>query len=542
MEKKLEFKRLNEKFNENFKKRVTFEDNELDDADKKKTIEEQREKIDLLQKSLEEQEELMKGYQKENERLYSEMKKTKQDTQKHVSALEQEKKQLKLDLIHERLQEDNKKPIIASQTHKSLDNISKVILPITEQTCPESLVDKQIQQLTQDNFELKKIVDFYEKNQQQIEQDVKIIDEKNKQIKKLNDKMQKIQMNKTGPDFVREITRLKKQLQEMDLVIKRMRQGKKSEASPINLSIDYYEQRIQDLEVKLKDKSLDVERLSRMWHQKMFLYKKLRDQESGVVSRDRDLSPLVKKMDQENHEKIRHLEVMNQNLRNSVKSLQDQICDKERQIELLKSSNTKSYQPSDFVVKQEKVVESADLDSMRHVYSQIENLKIKLCKKENELALVQRDHEHKIEQIKNLNWKKWEDLSQKHRAEMEKLINAFTGAKIVLNGLDGESVFDDPIKFRLLIEACNRSRESQAKIGKLGQINKQLSQKCVYLESLVQRLSAGGEKNSEVWEESAEMGRIVTFYENQLRVKNDEIEKFRNELDTMLKILQSLNS
>lgn len=520
---------------------MTFEDNELNDEDKK-TVEELNKKIELLEKSLREQEELMKGYQIENERLYKEIKKSKNVTQKQLSQLQEEKNQLKLNLIQERL-EDNKRSI-GTEINRSFESHSKVILPITEVTCPENEKDKTIKSLSEQNSEMKKIVEFYEKNQHQIEQDVKIIDEKNKQIKKLNDKIQKIEMNKTGPDFVRENIRLKKQVQELDLVIKRMRQSKKNEPSPINLSIDYYEKRIEDLEVKLKDKNLDIERLNRMWNQKLFMYKKLRDQEAGFVSRDRDLSPLVKKMGQENYAKIKSLEVLNQDMKNSLKNLEERLAEKEREIELMKSSNKKNYEPSEFLVQKDKVSEILpELDSMHQVYSQVENLKIKLCKKENELVLREKDFEHKIEQIKNFNSKKYDDLNKKHMAEMEKLIGVFTGSKVGLNGIvDGGSVFEDPIKFRLLIEACNKSKDSQTKVDKVVQINKQLSKKCGYYENLIQRLSENGDKNSAIGKESGEMRQMAAFYENQLKIKNSEIEKFRNELDTMLKILQSISS
>jgi hypothetical protein len=42
--------------------------------------------------------------------------------------------------------------------------------------------------------------------------------------------------------------------------------------------------------------------------------------------------------------------------------------------------------------------------------------------------------------------------------------------------------------------------------------------------------------------DDAKKKNLVGFYENQLRVKNREIEKFRLELDAMLKLLQSLRN
>ncbi len=275
---------------------ASFTDNQANSKTESnpKELKELKERIQKLEKDLSDQDKLIKGYQAENEKLYNELRLIKEIRNKETNKLEVEKNELKLNLIQEKLNSNKLRRSAETNTsfhqQKSARSKSperKVILPVDAET-ETALLESQnrLNYMTEKNRELEainknltQIVDYYEKNQQQIELDLKIIDSKNKEIKSLNDKVKYLEQSRVAPDYLKEIKRLKNQLKEMDLVVKRLRRSpNKDQASnvisqnqSINLSLDYYEQRIESLEAMLKDKSYDVERLNRMWKQKFYM-------------------------------------------------------------------------------------------------------------------------------------------------------------------------------------------------------------------------------------------------------------------------------
>lgn len=111
----------------------------------------------------------------------------------------------------------------------------------------------------------------------------------------------------------------------------------------------------------------------------------------------------------------------------------------------------------------EKKIEEPRFDSefFKSVFSEVEQVKVKLANAHSELKIKDKEYELKMEQMKNSFEKRLADLSRKHKYEIEKLINVLTGCaddtKSIINFSDGslfegESIFDDPIRMRLLIE------------------------------------------------------------------------------------------
>jgi len=121
-------------------------------------------------------------------------------------------------------------------------------------------------------------LNYYEKNERQIEIDIKVIDSQKKEIKKLNDRLKLLESGKTPVDCLKQIKQLKNQLKEMDSALKRLRQPLtpgSNAADAVSMSIDFYEKKIQELENKLKEKDQNFDRQNRFWEQKFHLYEQV---------------------------------------------------------------------------------------------------------------------------------------------------------------------------------------------------------------------------------------------------------------------------
>ncbi|CAF0873663.1 unnamed protein product, partial [Brachionus calyciflorus] len=81
--------------------------------------------------------------------------------------------------------------------------------------------------------------------------------------------------------------------------------------------------------------------------------------------------------------------------------------------------------------------------------------------------------------------------------------------------------------------------ENDDKISKLVKMNRTLSRKCAYLENIYEKISNGS--HVDLISQNGDVNSLVNYYESQIEIKNEEIEKFKNELDNMLKILHTLN-
>lgn len=587
---------------------------------------ESKEKIEILERKLKEQDHILNGYQAENERLYSELKRTKAFNAKELSKSEEEKKHLKLSLIQERLMLDTKPTKSRNTSTVKSDKITIVDSnKPTEDLANENLI------LQRDNALLKQKLEYYEKNQHQIEQDVKLIELKNLEMKKLQEKLKFIEMGKTAPEYIRELKRLKTQLKEMDLLVKRQKKNSNSPNSEVNLSLDYYEKRIESLEAHLKEKTLDFDRYKRMWEQKYFLISKLGSASGSEIERSL--------LDMENgyNQKIRQLEGKNQDLKNSILQLEVKVAEKQKEIfdlkhefdNYLKRDNSnlnrsKTYEPENFRQSLledcgEKTGTKIDFEYLKEILHETEKVKIKLVNTENELRLRAKDHEFELEKLKNTWQNKLIEANQKHKIEIEKLIKLFTGSSEneFISNFDEDyetmSLFDDPVNSRLLKRANERfNSQNEAKLEKLIHLNRNLNDelvslrdRCKYLEGMnsnfeLKLFNLENEKRQYFTPQSKDyeklneklklierkyeqrereiesilnknnltslngsfksmnsfhqaddadsslnelkMKNLINFYEVQLINKNKEIDRFRNELDIMLKLLHSLQN
>ena len=247
---------------------------------------------ELLEKSNKEQEKLIKGYQSENERLYAELKQIKEHQRVEQVKFNEEIKSLKCDLIQERINAEKQvKSSIELNNKIVLANISnefdsKKIMPTNAQSLPilntVNEYETEIRNLTgklhfmneehkktlEANKTLHKKVENFVQTQRQIELDINVINAKNKEIKKLNDKLKLIESGKSPVECMREIKSLKNQLVEMDSVVRRLKKPLtanqfdelKTHADSVSMSIDFYEKKIEQLEAQLKEKDQFMER------------------------------------------------------------------------------------------------------------------------------------------------------------------------------------------------------------------------------------------------------------------------------------------
>lgn len=87
------------------------------------------------------------------------------------------------------------------------------------------------------------------------------------------------------------------------------------------------------------------------------------------------------------------------------------------------------------------------------------------------------------------------------------------------------------------------STQSEAKLARLIDVNHQLNaelmslrDRCAYLEEFNGTFT----NNTTNSNDSLKLKNVVGYYEEQLKNKNKEIDRFRAELDVMLKVLKSL--
>lgn len=482
-------------------------------------------------------------------------------------------------MIHEKLNL-NAKPSILKKSHD--EDTPNKFMPVMEESKPteESIkgYEERIKELelrlkeagikvnllNENNKELLRRVDYYEKNQQQIELDIQIIDTKNKEIKRLQDKLKLLEMNKAAPDCLKELKRAKNQLKEMDLLVKRIKKPTSSgfgvisnkndlkqqqidSNSVINLSLDYYETRIEQLEAQVKEKTHDLERFNRMWEQKYFLYKQLYEEHAkraGSPSRKFvhfDSSSLDKKVDhiERNYfAKIEQLENLNQNLRDLLEEFELRVEEKQKEVDLVKQSYSlemdklkkellvkeeifsrqkpasfdavhKQYEPSEFKdFDLPKSQMNFDADFLKNIYSEVESLKIKLANAQNELKLREKEHELKFSQFRHASDSKIKDLIQKHNYEVNKLVSLLGGGEFdpssakqseFMSSYGTESILDDPVRMRLLINSRDKFLKLNQTIDKQKEViirqNERLNElklfqdKCLHLNDVNAKLN-----------------------------------------------------
>lgn len=103
-----------------------------------------------------------------------------------------------------------------------------------------------------------------------------------------------------------------------------------------------------------------------------------------------------------------------------------------------------------------------------------------------------------------------------------------------------ESVFDDPFKWRILTKHAQNRSNGEPRLTSLIDTNNHLNAELMSLVEQNDRLEEFRSSFSSKSPMDSRLRSIIAYYEEQLRLKNKEINRFRAELDAMLEILKSI--
>jgi hypothetical protein len=481
---------------------------------------------EMIHEKHREQEKLIKAYQLENENLYSDLKILKEKNKLENKNFIEQINLLKFNHLQDKIK------------FKNLDNENKLLNKSTAQEKTNDSSAEEKLKINQDT--IKKFTENESKNYEIIEV-----------IEILKKKLQQFENDKPHSNHLKQINKLKNHIKEMESIINRLKQTIDSSNSSklANMSIHFYEMKINELEDLIKAKDLNLERNNQLWEQKYSL--------------------LQKKI---NRKIIKSSEFQ---LINDIEKLEN---DENKNIEC-KRKEIKTYDPNEFLDK-----ESKNSNNLKSYNDQIELLKTKLSLAENELIKSNNQHTLEINQIKKIFETKMIDLVEKHKIETEKLLFVFTGETLKMDHLSSE-ILNDPIQTLILSSKSDKHKQMKQTIEKQKLIIKKFNEhcnnlnfyrdKCIYLEeqnkilneqidefkskldeplniqykllkNKIKKLEENMFKRDHdenvpyLFNNDSKLNELKIFYENQLDVKNREINKFRLEFDSMLQLLHSL--
>jgi hypothetical protein len=259
--------------------------------------------------------------------------------------------------------------------------------------------------------------------------------------------------------------------------------------------------------------------------------------------------------EQVNQNKIEHLQKENLNLKDTLKRIETELALKRDEtqklnLELDALKKAKSYEPKGFVENAGGGGGGGGEEFWKNIYAEVERLKIKLANAENELKLRDKEFELKQVHLKHANEKRFNELVSKHKYEINKLIGMLTGDELLgaKSAFDGESLLDDPLRMRLILNSRNKYSNLTQTIERQKEIISGLTEKLSYFskENITESKSNSNSSllsnRGESSDDSENLESVVMHYETQLKMKNREIEKFRRELDQMLNLLQTLQT
>ena len=234
----------------------------------------------------------------------------------------------------------------------------------------------------------------------------------------------------------------------------------------------------------------------------------------------------------------------------------------------------KPYEPNQFrssvaeliisPIKLSSLEEQELKDSLKQALAECEHLRKKCANMDTEMRLKRAESDMSRKQLKQEFDKKLVTLAEKHRNEMEILVRTLTGTSGLMTDerLDFKNEWDSPLndtlRMRYMLNARDNFNGLKQVIEKQKRIiadlvaanNSQKQHAAKRLETRDPTINCASENeimadschNNNDDETSAKVSELIRNYEYQLLAKNKEIERFRNELDTMLKLLETLRA
>lgn len=227
----------------------------------------------------------------------------------------------------------------------------------------------------------------------------------------------------------------------MELLVKRLRKTSDPN-SGANLSLDYYEKRIETLEGQLRERTLDLDRYRRLWEEKYFLL--------GEAGNMAVFEAKLAEMDNGFRRRIAELEAQAEDAKDVKLKLEVKLVEKQKELIDLKHdfdnyvkrvetsrmlSSSKSYRPETFfepdITRPASTSANVDFEYVKRIMEETEKAKIRQMSAENELRLVRREHEFELEKVKNTWQTRLAEANRKHKTEIDKLLNLFTGKQVI---------------------------------------------------------------------------------------------------------------
>lgn len=383
---------------------------------------------------LTEQEKLIQSYQIENEKLYNELKALKSqnpnnsnDT-KEIQKLKLENQKLSFELDNKNSEINNlEKQIIKLKDEKTKLNTIK-----TDDT-PKARLSSPLRQTTQ--------VDevYYLKSEKTMQEFFYLLEQKENEIKKLNEKLNFYDKNpKFTTDYVKKLKELERQAKQFELVAKRLKNSNGN--SVALLSIEYFESQIKNLQSIVNEKSKEFELRERILRQRYDLIKHIYDKSKDssidfVVEELR--GKLLSKVEMLSNENL-NLKLEIDQVRNENKSLMSRLIELKNEIEQKTTDlnalkvkneqiNTIQAPKRDYEPKQFK----DDDDSLRIKQLQDDNtyLKGQNDKLKSELNAKIKEHEAILKELNEEYSQKIKKLSEAHRVEIENLVKTLDNLK-----------------------------------------------------------------------------------------------------------------
>lgn len=353
----------------------------------------------------------------------------------------------------------------------------KKILPTTDKSLPKlsthseyeaeieylnskiSHLNEESNRLVTANKALTEKNEYFNKNQRQIDLDLNVIRSKNKEIKKLNDKLKLLETGKLPVDCLRQQKIMKNQLKEMESLVKRLKSqrfqpndGSIDQADAVCLSIDFYQKKIEELERNLKEKNDDLERCYRASEQKLAIFKDLinhspKEHSSNLEKSHIDIDFRLNEIESNYLNKIEKLENLVLNLKKINNEFETRFTEKQSEFDHLKAAShkqttllraeleavkinlnniksienkkqIKEYEPNEF----EDAKNEYDPLDYKRCKKELSSLRLKMSGVTDEMRKHNVDQEQSIQKIAKLCEAKLVEMKQAHKYELEKII------------------------------------------------------------------------------------------------------------------------
>ncbi len=202
------------------------------------------------------------------------------------------------------------------------------------------------------------------------------------------------------------------------------------------------------------------------------------------------------------------------------------ILKEKNQVEQPVTTKTKKivkiYEPNEFQDSSFSIAREIQLDEYNKCLSELKKVKTELANLSNQLKLKDQEQETNLNKLIKSYETKLTNLNAKHKYEIEKLLNVFTGSSIgnesknLSSEFDIDSPLNDPIQMRLLLNARDRHQEMRKTIEKQQELLASVYKEC---------------KELHLYKEKCE-----SFDELNMKLLN-QIEKLKLELDELKSIM-----